>query len=295
MTALQKSTVLTQAWQAWIQENLARQCSTDSLVEAMVRDNFDAKFARASVEAVLQGLSAQSGTSMTSDALNECAVNYVDESPRIQRVGNGISTSDRLVRITLWMECPCIVVLDDFMSSEECDRLVEMSKAKLSRSTTVNPATGQLDVIDARSSTGTYFAVCENEFVATLDRRIAEVMNWPMENGEGIQILRYENGGEYKPHFDYFEPTHSGSQTHLAKGGQRVSTLVVYLSDVPEGGETHFPDLHLGVTPRKGRAVYFEYCNSLGQVDPRSLHAGLPVTQGVKWIATKWMRQHRYG
>ena len=85
-----------------------------------------------------------------------------------------------------------------------------------------------------------------------------------------------------------------GSQQHLAVGGQRVSTLVMYLSDVEQGGETTFPDVGVSVVPKKGAAVYFEYCNSQGQVDPLSLHAGNPVIKGEKWIATKWMRQRKY-
>ena len=120
-------------------------------------------------------------------------------------------------------------------------------------------------------------------------------MHWPIENGEGIQILHYPVGGEYRPHFDYFPPRDPGSQTHLANGGQRVSTLVMYLNDVEQGGETNFPTLQLSVSPKKGAAAYFEYANSLNQVDPLSLHAGMPVLAGEKWIATKWMRQRRYG
>jgi len=144
-------------------------------------------------------------------------------------------------------------------------------------------------------SEGTFFAINENDFIARIDRRIAQVMHWPLENGEGIQILNYKIGGEYQTHFDYFPPGDPGSQRHLGHGGQRVSTLIVYLNDVEAGGETVFPSIHLSVVPRKGAAVYFEYCNSKGQIDPLTLHGGLPVVLGEKWIATKWMRQHRYG
>ena len=158
----------------------------------------------------------------------------------------------------------------------------------------MDPLTGQTQVIIARSSSGTFFRLNEDPFIARLDRRIAEVMNWPVENGEGLQILNYQIGGEYKAHFDYFAPADPGSQVHLAHGGQRVSTLVMYLNDAEAGGETVFPDVGLSVVPKKGSAVYFEYCNSLGQVDPLSLHAGMPVVRGEKWIATKWMRQQRY-
>jgi prolyl 4-hydroxylase len=70
--------------------------------------------------------------------------------------------------------------------------------------------------------------------------------------------------------------------------------LVIYLNDVELGGETAFPEIGLTVTAKKGSAVYFEYCNSQEHTDPLTLHAGLPVLKGEKWIATKWMRQNTY-
>ncbi|WP_442603088.1 2OG-Fe(II) oxygenase [Paenibacillus sp. KN14-4R] len=117
-------------------------------------------------------------------------------------------------------------------------------------------------------------------------------MNCPIQNGEEIQILNYDIGKKYKPHFDYFAAA-SGSKVQLANGGQRMSTLVIYLNDVVSGGETLFPKIGLSIVPQMGSAVYFEYSNSLGQVDPLTLHGGSPVVQGEKWIATKWMRQQR--
>jgi prolyl 4-hydroxylase len=78
-------------------------------------------------------------------------------------------------------------------------------------------------------------------------------------------------------------------------GGQRVSTMVMYLNEVEEGGTTIFPEIGLEVVPKKGSAVYFEYTNSQNQLDRLTLHGGSPVTRGEKWIVTKWMRQRRYG
>jgi prolyl 4-hydroxylase len=210
------------------------------------------------------------------------------------RGGSVIKTSDRSIKISMTMSEPVVTLLDNVMSIEECDQLIEMSRAKLQRSTIVDPTNGQHKVITDRGSSGTHFAVNENAFISVLDRRIAELMHWPVENGEGLQILNYQIGGEYKPHFDYFPPEQMGSGVHLAKGGQRVSTLILYLNDVDQGGETIFPSIHLSVVPKKGSAIYFEYCNTSGQVDPSTLHGGAPVLSGEKWIATKWMRQRKY-
>ncbi len=124
-----------------------------------------------------------------------------------------------------------------------------------------------------------------------LEHRIAALMNWPLENGEGLQVLRYGAGAEYKPHFDYFAPENKGNEKHLTPGGQRVSTLVLYLNDVPEGGETIFPDAHISVAAQQGSAVYFRYMNKLRQLNPLSYHGGSPVLSGEKWVMTKWMRE----
>ncbi len=282
-------------WQQWIQTNLARGCSTESLVAEMVKQNFDPVFAGDSVYQLSMQRSAPFADNVGAPGGAAFQSEYVYETPRLPQTGNRITTLDRDVRVSFRMAKPVVTVFDDILSLDECDELIRLSSIKLKRSTIIDPVTGRAEVIPDRSSYGTFFALHENEFVAMLDRRIAGVMHWPVINGEGIQILNYKVGGEYKPHFDYFPPNDPGSSEHLLKGGQRVSTLIMYLNDVEAGGETIFPDIGLTVTPKKGSAVYFEYCNSHGQVDPMTLHGGAPVTAGEKWIATKWMRQNRYG
>jgi prolyl 4-hydroxylase len=80
----------------------------------------------------------------------------------------------------------------------------------------------------------------------------------------------------------------------VAHGGQRVATLIIYLNNVAQGGETIFPEINLKITPIQGNALYFAYTNSKNQVDPLTLHGGCPVLEGEKFIATKWMRQKEY-
>ena len=210
-------------------------------------------------------------------------------------VGSRIDVGDRMVNVVLRSEKPQLVIFSNVLSYDECDELIERSRSKLKRSTTVNPITGEHDVIARRTSEGTFFDRCEDEFITRIDQRVSRLMNWPINNGEGLQILHYGKGGEYRPHFDYFPPNVVGSSTHVAVGGQRVATMIMYLSDAEAGGETIFPDATISVTPQKGAAVYFRYCNAQGQVDPMTLHGGAPVLAGEKWIMTKWMRQRSYG
>ena len=273
---------LTNEWRTWITDNLARGCDPKSLVADMIKASFDPSFASATVFGYFSGKTTAALTS-----------GYVYEQPRIAP-GNLIRTPDRTVRVTLRIERPVVAFLDDVLSHAECDALVERSRDRLTRSTTVDPANGKDAVIDARSSEGTFFPLNADPLIETIDARVSAIMNLPVENGEGLQILHYHTGGQYTPHYDYFAPSDPGSATHVANGGQRVASLVMYLNDVEDGGATVFPDLQLTVGPKKGSAVYFEYCNSRNQLDPLSLHGGLPVLKGEKWIATKWMRQRRY-
>lgn len=270
-------------WREWIAHNLARGCDPHMLVGDMVRSGFDADTARRAVVAEPHAPEA----SPTASAA------YVYETPHLAP-GNVIHLPDRDVRVTLRLERPTIALIEGLLSEEECEELVRLSAGQLIRSTTVDRTSGEGKIIEARTSEGTYFLVNANPFIARLDRRIAALMNRPVENGEGLQILHYRTGGEYTPHFDYFPPADPGSGVHLASGGQRVATLIIYLNDVEDGGATVFPELTLKIGPKKGAALYFEYADSHGHVDPLTLHGGLPVLRGEKWIATKWMRERRY-
>jgi prolyl 4-hydroxylase len=93
---------------------------------------------------------------------------------------------------------------------------------------------------------------------------------------------------------DYFDPANPGSSAHVAKGGQRIGTTIMYLNDVAAGGATNFPAIALTVCARKGCGVHFTYCDTQGRLDPQTLHGGEPVRSGEKWIVTHWVRQSAY-
>jgi prolyl 4-hydroxylase len=187
-----------------------------------------------------------------------------------------------------------VTLLDDVFSPAECDALMALAMPRLRPSTIVDPLTGLDTVSAARSSEGMFFRLGETPLVSRLDARLSSLMNLPVENGEGLQVLRYRGGEQSVPHYDFLMANNAANAASLARSGQRVSTLIVYLNDVQRGGQTAFPESGLAVTPRQGCALYFEYCNSAGQLDPQSLHAALPVLAGEKWIVTKWMRQRRF-
>jgi prolyl 4-hydroxylase len=285
---------------SWIQQLLDAGRTPADLMQEMQRQRMAPEAARAIVEAFVNARAA--GLPVPHDMVElpeqdaepEIAVPaYRYETPRLQP-GTSIATSDRVVRVAARAAQPLLAVLNNVMSADECAQLIALARPRLEPSTVVDPKTGRDIVSGQRSSFGMFFRPQENAFIARLDRRIAEIMNLPVENGEGLQILYYPEGAGSSPHFDFLVPTNPAAQASIVRSGQRVSTMVSYLNDVPEGGETAFPEAGWAVSPQRGNAVYFEYCNSLDQVDLASLHASNPVLRGEKWVATKWMRQRAF-
>ncbi|WP_342567797.1 2OG-Fe(II) oxygenase [Psychrobacillus sp. FSL K6-4046] len=204
------------------------------------------------------------------------------EQTIFDHVGHKITT-DREIDIVARLEEPLVVVLGNMLSHEECDELIRLSMDRMKRS----KIGATREVNEQRTSSGTFIEENENAIVARVEKRISAVMNIPIEHGEGLQILQYTPGQEYKSHFDFF------SSTSKAANNNRISTLVMYLNDVEEGGETFFPKLNFTVTPKKGMAVYFEYFYNDQTLNELTLHAGAPVINGEKWVATQWMRKQK--
>jgi prolyl 4-hydroxylase len=210
----------------------------------------------------------------------------IDDSPLT------INVAGHHVRVLSSMRNPSIVVFGNVLTGEECDALIAAAKPRLNRSLTVETKTGGEELNADRTSNGMFFRRDENEVVKALEERLAALVNWPVENGEGLQVLHYRPGTEYKPHYDYFDPGEPGTPTILKRGGQRVATIIMYLSEPEKGGGTTFPDVQLEVAPQRGNAVFFSYDRA--HPSSKTLHGGAPVIAGEKWIATKWLRERRF-
>ena len=197
--------------------------------------------------------------------------------------GNKIITEDREINIIARFEEPLVVVLGSVLDEEECEALIQLSKDRLQRS----KIGGTKEVSDIRTSSGAFLTDIKNDILTRVEKRVSAIMGIPIEHGEGLHILNYKPGQEYKEHFDYF------ASTSVASSNNRISTLVLYLNDVEEGGTTYFPKLGLSVCPQKGMAVYFEYFYNDPMLNELTLHGGAPVVKGEKWIATQWMRRQK--
>jgi prolyl 4-hydroxylase len=258
----------------WILVQVAAGCVADDILAAMQASGWEDGVARAALQQVL------------------AAAAPVPE-PDLAGAPSLIRLPDREVQVLLTMREPRVVLFGSFLSDAECDALMALARTRLERSQTVDHDSGGSEVNAARTSEGMFFERGEAPLVERIEARIAALLHWPVDKGEGLQVLRYRAGAQYRPHFDYFDPAQPGTASVLRRGGQRVGTLIIYLNTPANGGATVFPDVKLEVAPVKGHALFFSYGRP--NESTRTLHGGAPVTDGEKWVATKWLREEVFG
>jgi len=174
--------------------------------------------------------------------------------------------------------------VERLFTAAECEYLRQIVDCDYEPSV-VNDAAGRPVRDPIRTSDGaTIHWMIEDPAVHALNRRLAAISGTRYEQGEATLILRYKGGQEYRPHFDFVR----------SEQNQRFRTVLVYLNHDYKGGETVFPEIDLKVKGRKGDALIFTSARADRSVDPLSKHAGLPVTQGAKYLCTKWIREKRW-
>ncbi|KAH1072750.1 hypothetical protein J1N35_025078 [Gossypium stocksii] len=211
-----------------------------------------------------------------------------------------------------WVEAiswePRAFIYHNFLSMEECEYLIDLAKPHMKKSKVVDSKTGKSEDSSVRTSSGTFLPRGRDKIIKSIEKRIADFTFIPVEHGEGLQVLHYEVGQKYEPHYDYFK-----DEVNTRNGGQRIATVLMYLSDVEEGGETVFPSAKgnisavpwwnelsecgkrgLSVRPKMGDALLFWSMKPDATLDLSSLHGGCPVIRGNKWSSTKWMRVNEY-
>ncbi|MBA3772912.1 MAG: 2OG-Fe(II) oxygenase [Ramlibacter sp.] len=270
----------------WIVEQAQAGHAAEAVLKSMLASGWNEDVAIEAMETTLKGHLEQKARQEGLPAAVAVPDPELDEAPLYLDAG------DRRVCVLQAMYNPRVVVFGGLLANEECEALVELAKPRMVRSLTVATKTGGEEVNADRTSNGMFFQRAENDLVRRIEARIARLLNWPEENGEGLQVLHYRPGTEYKPHYDYFDPNEPGTPTILKRGGQRVGTLIMYLGEPEKGGATNFPDVHLEVAPKRGNAVFFSY--ERAHPSTRTLHGGTPVILGEKWIATKWLRERRF-
>ena len=292
-------------WREWIMENLARACSPQDMANSMVRSGqYGMLTARSAIDEAVRiraagGDAAAAAVATPAPAPAASATAAAAASPRampfIDVSSNRIVAPDREIEVLFVLKKPQVILLGNVLSDEECDAIVEHCGSRYTRSTVTAEADGASVVHEGRTSEMAFIQRGEAEVAERIDRRLAAIAHWTPECSEPFQLQKYDKTQEYRPHYDWLDPDSAGHRSHLARGGQRLATFVLYLSDVAQGGGTVFPSLGLEIFPKKGNALWFLNTDSNHQPDAQTLHGGAPVVKGTKIIANKWLRQERYG
>lgn len=191
----------------------------------------------------------------------------------------------------------------NFLSEDECIKIIDMAKSRLSAAGGFDMAKGQTTITDYRKTDICFFGIKENPFISVLEGRISKLTGIPIENGEGLQYGRYRKGCYYKEHYDFADPKWGGGVNNfLNRGGQRIVTVLIYLNTIPEGvgGQTYFMDHKppLSFTPKQGMALVFYNVNTEdhNSCDYTTKHAATEITADniEKHIVTKWFRQNTF-
>ncbi|MDD0810683.1 2OG-Fe(II) oxygenase [Curvibacter sp. RS43] len=283
------SQAITPALTRWILEQSEAGHDPASVLQAMQAAGWTEAVA---LQALEQTLKQQLDVAQARAATPRLPPSQPLPAPLLQGSPLYVDAGDRQVAVLMHLQNPSVVLFGDFLSAEECEGLIAAAEPRLARSLTVMTQTGGEEVSVDRTSDGMFFSRGESALIQRIEERIARLLNWPLLHGEGLQVLHYRPGAEYKPHYDYFDPHEPGTPTILKRGGQRVATLVMYLNEPAQGGGTTFPDLQLEVTPKRGNAVFFSYAQA--HPSSRTLHGGAPVLAGEKWVATKWLREGEF-
>jgi prolyl 4-hydroxylase len=178
-------------------------------------------------------------------------------------------------------EAPRIAWVRDLFTPAECAFLVELAAPRFRPAMVFHEGQQRFVRDPVRQSDAAGFPILfEWPFVHALNRRIAAATGTTVEQGEPLQILRYGPGQQYKPHLDALPGMRN----------QRRWTALVYLNHDYEGGETAFVEAGHVLRGRAGDLLMFENTLPGGHPDPATRHAGLPVTTGIKLLASRWIR-----
>ncbi|HTK57651.1 MAG TPA: 2OG-Fe(II) oxygenase [Sphingomicrobium sp.] len=181
---------------------------------------------------------------------------------------------------------PIVHAISDFASAAECQWLIAVADPLLERAVVYNNPTG---IDSGRTNQFAPFNFSNADLVVEVVRqRIANQLGAPLACLEMSQVLHYGVGQEFVLHCDFLDP--QALREEIARNGQRVATVLIYLNQDFEGGQTSFPRLGIDHRGRTGDALVFGNIDAAGNPDPRSQHAGCPPISGEKWVFSQWVR-----
>ena len=207
------------------------------------------------------------------------------------RLDNGEKNGEKKVEIKKLSDEPKVFVIDNFITNEECEHFINISKPNLMQALVSNDKTGF--VSQGRTGKNYWIPHSVDKVTKEVGERIAKQVGVPLNTSEQYQVIYYGKTEEYRQHYDSWE--HDGSEKSkrcMRYGGQRMYTALCYLNDVEEGGHTRFTKLNIKVEAKKGRLLIFHNVyEGSNKKHFLSEHAGMPVLKGEKWAFNLWFRE----
>ena len=218
----------------------------------------------------------------------------VDDPGAYYRMQIGAYVKDRLLRAPETMKLPAtgldIFVVRNFLTKSECDQLI----ALIDKDRRPSGLLAETPDPEFRTSESCNLRLADR-INREVERKINGLMGIQPEHGETIQGQRYAAGQQFKEHHDFFYTSEPYWPEQEREGGQRTWTAMVFLNEPEAGGQTAFPKAGIRVTPRTGNLLAWNNLDEYGEPNIYSLHTGLPVEAGVKYVITKWYRERPWG
>ena len=216
--------------------------------------------------------------------------NVVSDPYALYRMQIGAWVKERMKRTPNVLQIPAkgldIFVARDVLTRDECEQVMALIDKDRVPSGLLSPSGDP----EFRTSESCHLRMTDRVNIVVQDK-INHLTGIQPAHGETIQGQRYAPGQQFKAHNDYFHPNTDYWESMQRSGGQRTWTAMVFLNDVDAGGQTWFPDANVRVTPRQGNLLLWNNMDEYGQPNPYSLHSGMPVEAGVKYVITKWYRE----
>jgi prolyl 4-hydroxylase len=214
------------------------------------------------------------------------------DKARLKKLGEQVRT--RLAANPAVYQVPTegaeLYAVGDFLSPADCERMMELIDATAEPSKVFD-----LDYASGYRTSYSGNVDLHDPLVRKISRRVDDLLGMEPAFGESIQGQRYMPGQEFKQHHDWFHPGTSYWDLEMGRGGQRSYTTMAFLNNVEAGGTTDFPDLGISLEPKPGVLLIWNNATPDGLTNPRTIHAGMPVRSGAKYIFTKWYRTRAWG
>lgn len=183
-----------------------------------------------------------------------------------------------------------LFIVKRFLDPDTCAALIEQIDQRRRPSKIAD----DVGIADFRTS-----ETCDLDFrdpvVAQVDRKVADLLGLSLTASEPLQGQRYAPGQEFKAHTDTFEPGGYDFYVHTADTGQRTWTAMIYLNEPEDGGATRFKTIGKTIQPEAGKLLTWNNLLTDGRPNSATLHQGMKVRRGTKYVLTKWFRERSVG